>query len=126
MIQIMYVGLLGFVFPLVSFAQDFKPVNKLTNGFADIVATLIPLVLALALLFFFWGLVQFIRGFDQGDAALAASKQKLVWGTIVLFVMVSIWGIVSFMQKKLGIEGGGAMDVPSVNIPHSQTEGLSL
>lgn len=122
----MYAGLLGLIIPLVSFAQDFKPVNKLTNGFADIIATLIPLVLALALLFFFWGLIQFIRNLNQGDTALAAGRQKLVWGTIVLFVMVSIWGIISFIQKRLEIEGGGSMDVPSVNIPHSQTEGLNL
>ncbi len=126
MTQMIYAALFWFVLPVISFAQDFKPVNKLTGGFADIIATLIPLVLALALLFFFWGLAQFIHSLNQGDTALADGKRKLMWGVIALFVMVSIWGIISYMQKSLKIEGGGAMDVPTVNIPYSQTEGLNL
>ncbi len=121
-----YVSVIGFFTPLFLFAQDFKPVNKLTNGIADIVTTLVPLVVALALLFFFWGLAQFIYSLNQGDAALAAGKRKLIWGAIVLFVMVSIWGVISYMQKTFEIKGGGSMDVPSVNIPHQDAEGLNL
>lgn len=112
--------------PAVSLAQDFKPVNKLTDGFADLISTVIPLILALALLFFFWTLIQFIRNLDKGDASTAEGARKLIWGVIVLFVMVSIWGIISYMQKKLGIRGGGSMDAPAVNIPRSSIDDLTL
>ena len=57
------------------------------------VQTLTVLAVALALLFFFWGLAQFIL--KSGDAAShEEGKNKMVWGVIALFVMVSIWGIV--------------------------------
>lgn len=100
--------------------------NTLTDRLADTVDTLIPLVLALAVLFFLWSLAQFIRGLSQGDTQLADGKRKLIWGTITLFVMVSIWGIIGLVQKEFGIKGGGAIDAPTVNIPRSQPEGLGF
>lgn len=122
----MYMIMFGLCIPALSFAQDFKPVNTLTNSVADIVSTLIPLVVGLALLFFFWGLAQFIYSLNQGSEALAVGKRKLIWGVVVLFIMVSIWGIISYMQRSLKIQGGGSMDVPTVNIPRQQAEGPSL
>ncbi|MDP2642130.1 MAG: hypothetical protein Q8P21_02480 [bacterium] len=60
----------------------------------------IPLLAGIALLVFLWGLVKFI--FAQGSETIKAEAKKIMgWGIVALFVMVSVWGIVRFIQDAL-------------------------
>jgi hypothetical protein len=65
--------------------------------FVDIVSLLIPIVAAVALLAFFWGLAKFILHSDSDDAH-ENGRQLMFWGIIALFVMVSIWGIITILH----------------------------
>ena len=74
---------------------------------------LIPIVFSLALLLFFWGVVKYIwsEGQGRGDG-----KKIMVWGIIALFVMVSVWGIVTFLQIEiLGGSGPTSITIPTIN-----------
>jgi len=53
------------------------------------------LLLTLAVVLFFWGIVKFIAQDKKEEG-----KTMMVWGVIALFVMFTIWGIISFMQKS--------------------------
>lgn len=78
------------------------------------VRMLIPIALALALLFFFWGLAKFI--WNSGDEkALEAGRRIMLWGTVTLFVLVSIWGIMTFFAQSFGITQGGLCPPPLIN-----------
>ena len=67
-----------------------------------LMSILIRVVMAIALLTFFWGLVKFI--FPQGsETAKVEAKKIMLWGLIALFVMVSVWGLVRFMQDALSL-----------------------
>ena len=67
----------------------------------DILKAAIPLAASLALLAFFWGLARFIM--NAGDAkGNKEGKNLMIWGTIALFVMVSVWGILRFAYGDLG------------------------
>jgi hypothetical protein len=78
-----------------------------------IVNTLIPFMLALALLAFFWGLVRYI--WNSGDAeAQAAGKGIMIWGIIALFVMVAVWGLVGVVANTFNIGTGGSATAPCV------------
>ena len=89
------------------------------TSFRDIIAgagvllkLLIPLTAAVALLYFFWGLAQFIL--VSGDEKLKTQgRSKMTWGVVALFVMTSIWGIIGFLQKDL-IGGTGPSTLPVV------------
>jgi hypothetical protein len=70
----------------------------------------IILVAAIALLVFFWGLVKYIRKAGEGD--VKEGRDLMVWGTIALFVMVSIWGLVRFIQGELRITDNQDVDIP--------------
>ena len=78
----------------------------------NILNSLIPLMIALALVVFFWGLVQYIinpgEGHDKG-------KSVMIAGLVALFVMVSVWGIIRLAQNTLGVTSGGSLDAPYVN-----------
>jgi hypothetical protein len=102
--------------PMIGFAQapNFDYLNSAVVSVGELVAQLIPLVIALGLLFFIWGLVQFILA-SGDEAAKDVGKRRMIWGIITLFVIVSVWGIVDLLAEMTGIEIGGAIDAPSVN-----------
>ena len=112
----------AFVFSIVSFlvpafvlAQDtnFEPIITALGSVRDIINVAIPIAVALAVLFFFWGLARYILA--SGDsAAREDGKHKMLWGVVALFVIVSIWGIVGFLGGLLGIGQGGTAPVPGV------------
>lgn len=79
-----------------------------------IVTAVIPLIFALAFMFFLWGVFKFMRA---SDAKAKQDSQKLIWwGLIGLFVMVSVWGIIRILGMTLGIE---------TTVPMLQTEYLA-
>lgn len=99
--------------PVLASAQQLTNVQTLMESIGKIIALALPIVVALALLTFFWGLVKFI--FAQGsEEAKAESKKIMLWGIIALFVMVSVWGLVKFIGSALGIQQGDTIIVPKV------------
>jgi len=57
----------------------------------------VKLLIALAVVVFLWGVFNFIRASD--DSKKSEGKKLMLWGIIGLFVIVSIWGIVSILQN---------------------------
>ena len=99
--------------PAFVFAQDLSNVERLVRGVGRIVDIALPIIVGIALLAFFWGLVKFI--FAQGnEEAKADAKKIMLWGLIALFVMVAVWGIVRFIGTALGISQGDTIIVPDV------------
>lgn len=76
--------------------------KSLVNLFVGLIRTALPLVVALALLAFFWGLVKFIFHLSGDDKALQDGKNLMKWGLVALFVLVSIWGILRFVYGDIG------------------------
>jgi hypothetical protein len=97
--------------PLTSFAA-LGNITGLVTDIGGIVNLLIPIVFAIALLVFFWGLVMYIFGKeDNKDQA----KKTMIWGVVALFVMASVWGLVRFIQSAVGVTDNTNIDVPGVN-----------
>ena len=87
-----------------------------TSNFQGIIGTLIAIVsgatfviATLALLVFLWGLARFVL--NSGDEKGREEGKKIMfWGIIALFVMVSVFGIVSVLQTTFF--GSGFIDTP--------------
>ncbi len=87
--------------PITSFAA-LDGLKTLLRSFSGLINTAITIIFGLALVFFFWGIGQFIL--HAGDQKMRdEGKKKIMWGVIALFVMVSIWGIVTFIGGIFGI-----------------------
>ena len=109
--------IVGLLFiPVCAFAQSLGNVEQLTLSVRKIVDILIPLVAALALLYFFWGLARFILA--SGDEEKRASgKHIMIWGIVALFIIVSVWGLVRFIGEAIGIRPDGSNQaIPGVGI----------
>ncbi len=98
-------------FPLVAAAQN---AQSILSTIANLVNQLIPLMMAIALLVFFWGLVKYIWNSGSEDAK-EEGKNVMIAGIVGLFVMVSIWGIVGIIANTFGVQTGGTQSPPRVN-----------
>jgi hypothetical protein len=84
-----------------------------------IVARLVPFLVGIAVLAFFWFLVQFIwKGNESGDVQ-QKSLSGMAYSVLALFIMVSVWGIISFAGSILGINQGGT--APKTCLPGEVT-----
>lgn len=95
--------------PAVAFAQDLSNLQTLLESIGGLVDTALPIVVAIGLLAFFWGLVKYI--FTE---AKEAGTKLMIWGLVALFVMVSVWGLVNFIGDSLGVDDTKTVTPPTV------------
>lgn len=95
--------------------QNFSGVLGLLALAQLIVVRAAPFLIGLALLAFFWFLIEFIwKGRESGDVQSKA-KSGMFYSILALFVMVSVWGIIAFTGGVLGISQGGR--IPGFTLP---------
>ena len=78
-------------------------IKDLITSVGGLLNPLIVVLVAAALLVFFWGLVKFIFRVGGDEKAVGEGKRLMIWGLIALFVMISVWGIIRFMQNQLNL-----------------------
>ncbi|MEK7510911.1 MAG: pilin [Patescibacteria group bacterium] len=73
---------------------------------------LIPLIFALALLAFIWGIFNFFIAGGADEEKREKGKSFMVWGLIGFFVMVSVWGIVNLLVNTFNFGGATRPNYP--------------
>jgi hypothetical protein len=74
---------------------DMKDVEGIINwASCALVRSVIPLLVALAVIGFIWGVIQYFLNPDNEEKK-KNGKTFMLWGIIALFVMTSIWGLVN-------------------------------
>ncbi len=100
------------ILPVFVSAQRLGGIKDWAEGAKEIVDVLIPLAFMLALAIFFYGVAKYIWSEGQGKAE---GKSIMTWGVVALFVISSVWGIVYFIQKELGIDDTKTnMKIPNI------------
>ncbi len=101
--------------------------KEYVNNLSDFIGNTIGgLIITLAVSAFLFTVFKFIVDRNSGQAGdgLKDAKNRLGWGIIALFVLFSVWGIISFLQT--GIFEGGVktqIEAPSVKINSNSTSG---
>ena len=84
-----------------------------------IINPLITLLFALAVVYFLYGVFQFIIS-QQSDEKKSDGKAHMLWGIVGITIMIGVWTILGIVLNTLGINksqidpGNGI-----VNLPHS-------
>lgn len=77
--------------------------DLLSTASCIISGSVIPLIFALAVVMFIWGVVQYVINSDD-ETKKSQGRQFMIWGIIALTVMVSVWGLVKILGATFGIE----------------------
>lgn len=95
---------LGFVYvitPGLVHAAAPKNLVELANMLAAMFNSGATFLVLLAVILFFSGVTASVFNKGQGKINGEKFKQMILWGIAILFVMVSIWGIIRLLQETL-------------------------
>jgi hypothetical protein len=113
-LQKISIASVGILTPAFVFAAgggvNVSGLESLLQQIHGLISMTIPVLIALAVLGFMWGIVMYLFGKDK-----EASKMFMVWGIIALFVMTSVWGLVGILRGTLF--GSNSDNVQNVGIP---------
>ena len=108
-------ALIAIILPGVAFGQ-FGEVNDFLDDVSSFInSTLIPLVFALALLLFIWGIFQYFILGGADEEKREDGKKLMLWAIVGFVVMVSIFGIVNLVAGGLGFsDDENIQNIPNV------------
>ena len=86
----------------------------------SLLRTVIPVLVGLGVVYFVWGVVQYVIGSDE--EAKKTGRNRIIYGIIGLTVIVGLWGLVNLVVNTFGLGGQGAPDVSSI-LPSSGSGG---
>lgn len=90
-----------------SFVFAATTVNLIISKIGDIINKIIPLLFALAFLWFIWNIVKYIEaGADVKKKD--ETRESIIFTIILLFIAVSVWGIIKVVQESIGVRGEAA------------------
>ena len=83
-----------------------QPFSAVVTYFISAVNTYVsPIIIALAVLVFMWGIFQFVRASDNEDQR-KEGRAYMLYGIIGIFVMISLWGFVRILTNTFDIPFG--------------------
>jgi hypothetical protein len=100
--------------PVITFAQNDNQVVTLLVNLRKWLNIIIPILIIVAVVYFIWGVIQYVVMSKGDEEAQAAARNKIVYGLIGIFVILSVYGLVFFLGRTLGIGQGGSAPVPCV------------
>jgi hypothetical protein len=112
-------------FPIFSFAQSgggdvVKTCNDTVENFGDVICkigdilnTVIPMLIALGVVYFVWGVVTYMIGADEEQKK--KGRDKIIYGIIGLVVIVGMWGLVRIVTNSFTLDNTtGGIQTPCV------------
>lgn len=105
--KMLYAGasVIAYAFPVLAFAQAEPSASywmKAVSGVGNVINAIIPVMVALGVVYFLYGVFTYMTAGD--DDKKTAAKSKILYGIIGIFVMVSIWGLVNLLTQTTGVQ----------------------
>ena len=103
--------LLDLFSPKIAYASLDSFIGKVNS---EIINPLILFLFALAVVFFLYGVLEFLLHQDEEEAK-TTGKSHMIWGIVGITIMVGVWTILNIILNTLNIDyvdvDGGAIDV---------------
>lgn len=103
--------------PTVAFAAP-KTFQELAYFIVTLLDTASGILIVAGLVVYFFGISTNL--FKAGQESSQQLKTQLLWGLLVLFIMVSIWGILQILQETLFLSNSGAATGGNSSVQPSQ------
>lgn len=79
--------------------------------------TVIPVLFAVAIVYFIYGVVKFVMAAGD-EEKVKEGKSAMIWGIIGLVVIISVFGLITFLSSATGLRSTGS----SVTLPKVPTQ----
>jgi hypothetical protein len=76
--------------------------------------SIVPVLIALGVLYFVWGVIQFVMAGDE--EAKTAGRDRIVFGVVGLAVIIGVWGLVNFLRNTFGLNNNTNVQLPTVPV----------
>jgi len=86
------------------------------GNIGNLIRTLTAIAFSLAFLAFFWGFAKYL--FTSSDEKKKSAASLMTISIAIIFVMLSVWGIIGLFRGTLGLSGSSARE--NVNFPEVQ------
>ena len=83
-------------------AQPVKDFEGLVGKIYGMLSSIVPLIVALTLIVFLWGIFQLVR--SNSEDSRADAIKIITFGVVALFVMVSVWGLVNILVRSFNLD----------------------
>jgi hypothetical protein len=114
------------LFPIVANAFDLfsagTTFKSIIIELVGIINILIPILVAFAFIFFFWGLSKFILGSDNKEE-IKRGQNYMLWGILALFILFSFRTLITFVINDLEL-GNDAPFLPTDGVTGSANSTL--
>lgn len=80
--------------------------------FGQLFNAVVPVLIALGVLYFVWGVVTYVISSDE--EAKKAGRDRIIYGIIGLAVIIGVWGLVNFLRNTFGLNNQQQIQVPTV------------
>jgi hypothetical protein len=78
----------------------------------EILGAILPLLIALGVVYFVWGVVSYVISSDE--EAKTAGRDRMIWGIIGLVIIVGLWGLVRIVTNTFGLNNVTNITLPTV------------
>lgn len=78
-----------------------------------IINPLIRLIFLVALVVFLWGVFSYVKNGDSDDAR-STGRRHMIWGVFGMFIMISVFAIMSFVLNTFDIPGATGQQINQV------------
>lgn len=76
--------------------------------------SVIPVLIALGVVYFVWGVVTFVISSDE--EAKTAGRNRIVFGIIGLAVIIGMWGLVNLLKNTFNLNNTTNVQLPTIPV----------
>jgi len=103
-------SVIAFSMPALALAQQLQTgtdASDILTKISSFMRAIIPVLITLGIIYFIWGVLSYVLG--KSDEAKKEGRDRMIYGIIGLFVIISIWGLVNVLSSTFGIQQGGTL-----------------
>lgn len=89
------------VMPMLVFSESGGGIVGIISIFNNILSMIIPVLVTLAVVYFIWGVIQYLLVGNEEKKKKA--KEVIFSGLIGLFVIISFWGIIRVISNTINV-----------------------
>ena len=87
-------------------------IQGLLCKFSEILNAVLPVLIALGVVYFVWGVVTYVIASDE--EAKKTGRNRIILGIIGLAVIIGLWGLVAILKNTFGLGNVQNINFPTV------------